>query len=155
MTTRKPGWVWTLFGAAALVACSSTPLPEQTSHDETPRLAHTNVDAQPPLASLDRSAEPSESSCEAVEAPDHFHQAVEGAHRGCAADDECRSVILSCSNLDCTGVHRRHENAYRQTLDCDGYEGIVGNYDCRPRFGSEHAVCRKGCCVSERLVPLP
>ena len=89
--------------------------------------------------------------CKSFGAPTKHSKAVDGRHRGCVKDEDCVTVLRSCSYLQCTGVHRRHAPKYARPLDCRGYTGHRGNYDCRPRFEIERPICRKGCCVSERI----
>ena len=89
-------------------------------------------------------------SCPSIAAPDRWHLAVAGEDRTCEADADCVSFHVDCSNLDCAAVHRDRAGVY-PALDCDGYTGGVGNYDCLPRFGSEEPRCVDGCCASVRL----
>ncbi|MBI5488884.1 MAG: hypothetical protein HY905_16240 [Deltaproteobacteria bacterium] len=89
-------------------------------------------------------------TCPAIDATDRWHLAVVGADRVCEADADCVSFHVNCSNLDCAAVHKDRGDAY-QALDCDGYTGGVGNYDCLPQFGSEEPRCVEGCCASVRL----
>ena len=80
---------------------------------------------------------------------------MSGAHRECAVDDDCVTVKLDCSHLDCSAVHRDHAAAYADLIDCAGYSGGVGNFDCDPRFDIEAPRCRDGCCVSENILQEP
>jgi len=98
-----------------------------------------------------RETETATGLCASIEAEGPWERSVDGAHRACAEDADCAGVLLDCSNLRCTAVHRDHAEAYAEPLSCEGYDGPVGNYDCRPRFGAEQAACVEGCCVTERL----
>ena len=51
--------------------------------------------------------------------------------------------------------HLDHAAAYATPIDCEGYTGMMANYDCLPRFSIEAPRCRDGCCTSERIEPLP
>jgi hypothetical protein len=84
-----------------------------------------------------------------------FQRQVEGLHRACAADAECVTVKLNCSHLDCTAVHRDHAPSYADPIDCTGYQGAVGNYDCDPQFDIEAPRCVDGCCTSVRILEPP
>ncbi|APR82794.1 Hypothetical protein A7982_08143 [Minicystis rosea] len=75
---------------------------------------------------------------------------VDPAHQRCAADGDCDAVLADCSNLRCIGVRREHAPRY-SGLDCKGYTGVVGNYDCQPRFHIEAPRCEAGKCVSRRI----
>jgi hypothetical protein len=92
-------------------------------------------------------------ACEDVGTTDRYSRSVSGAHRPCSSDDECSSVKLDCSHLSCTAVHESHAGEYATPIDCDGYSGHMGNYDCDPRFDIEAPRCRDGCCTSERTRP--
>ena len=83
-----------------------------------------------------------------------FERRVLGSHRDCTTDEDCVTVKLDCSHLECAAVHRDHAGAYADPIDCEGYTGGVGNYDCDPVFQIEAPRCRGGCCVSERTEPL-
>lgn len=90
-------------------------------------------------------------ACEEVGADKAFSRALRGSDRSCTSDDECISIKLDCSQLTCSGVNRRHRSSYSAPIDCRGYTGGMGNYDCDPQFGIEGPKCREGCCVSVRL----
>ncbi len=126
-------WLPFVFACSAF-ACSSypTPTPTPTTQEE--------VEPTDPAPAA---------QCEDVGESEPFHRTVAGAHRACTDDAECAGVHLDCSNLRCSAVQRQHLEA-QPPLDCDGYAGPVGNYDCLERFGSQRAVCRQGCCVSLR-----
>ncbi len=102
-----------------------------------------------PSSSLSRPR--SAPACQSYGAPDKYWKAVDGRHRGCSSDQDCVTVLRSCSNTDCTAVNRRFGARYAKPLDCKGYTGRMANYDCRPRFNSERPACRAGCCVTEKL----
>jgi len=90
-------------------------------------------------------------TCESMGAAESFSRLVAGAERSCSADTDCIVVKLDCSQLTCAGVNRAHRASYAAPIDCRGYAGPVGNYDCDPQFGIEAPRCRAGCCVSERV----
>ncbi len=94
---------------------------------------------------------PAASHCPDIVAEGPGTRAVEGASRACSVDSDCVSARVDCSNLRCTAVAQPFAETYSAPLDCSGFAGAVGNYDCMPRFGSERPVCLEGCCVSERL----
>lgn len=71
--------------------------------------------------------------------------------RACAKDDECDAVRADCSNLRCIGVRADKSAAYGGALDCSGYTGIMGNYDCQPQFHIESPRCEAGRCSSRRV----
>ena len=89
--------------------------------------------------------------CSAVGAAATFARLVRGEDRACAVDADCISVKADCSHLACTGVHISQREKYQKPIDCRGYTGVMGNYDCDPQFGIEAPKCRAGCCVSERV----
>lgn len=88
--------------------------------------------------------------CEQVGADKAFSRALRGSDRSCSADEECISIKLDCSQLTCSGIHREHRASYAAPIDCRGYTGMMGNYDCDPQFGIEKPKCLEGCCVSVR-----
>jgi hypothetical protein len=134
-------------GAPILLVLAATGCPGRTAPPAAPpdTVATTDTAAPvetEPVACPDRGADPP------------FQRRVAGVHRGCTTDEECVTVKLDCSHLDCTGVHRDHADAYVDPIDCTGYTGGVGNYDCDPIFHIEAPRCRGGCCVSERTEPM-
>jgi hypothetical protein len=90
-------------------------------------------------------------ACESMGASEPFQRLVSGGERRCARDEDCISVKVDCSHLRCAGINRAYRGSYSAPLDCRGYRGVVGNYDCDPQFGIEAPRCREGCCVSERV----
>jgi hypothetical protein len=94
---------------------------------------------------------PVASQCPSIVAEGPYTRAIDGASRACASDSDCVTVRLDCSNLRCSAVGQAFAETYSAPIDCAGYAGAVGNYDCMPRFGSERPVCLDGCCVSERV----
>jgi hypothetical protein len=91
-------------------------------------------------------------ACESAGEAAPFNRLVEGAHRGCTVDADCATVKLDCSHLNCTAVHRDHASLYADPIDCTGYTGGLGNYDCDPQFDIEAPRCHDGCCVSVRIL---
>jgi hypothetical protein len=91
-------------------------------------------------------------ACEAAGAAVPFQRLVDGAHRGCTVDADCATVKLDCSHLNCTAVQRDHASRYAVPIDCTGYTGGLGNYDCDPQFDIEAPRCHDGCCVSVRIL---
>lgn len=71
--------------------------------------------------------------------------------RDCSRDDECDAVYADCSNLRCIGVRADRAAPYGGKLECDGYTGDVGNYDCLPRFHIESPRCEAGRCSTRRV----
>lgn len=71
--------------------------------------------------------------------------------RDCTTDDQCDAVYADCSNLRCIGVRADRSSAYGGKLECDGYTGAVGNYDCLPRFHIESPRCEAGRCSTRRV----
>lgn len=111
---------------------------------------------KPEPASPKRTATPNPAtSCPDVPATGAHSRAVSGRHRACKSDRDCASVKLDCSHLRCTGINKQHARAYASPIDCRGYSGPMGNYDCDPRFKIEAPRCRAGCCVSERSKNTP
>lgn len=121
------------------------PLPSASAASSAPVLASV----APPNASASASALPAACSSQGENAP--FQRMVSGGERSCQRDDDCISVKIDCSQLRCAGIHRAYRGSYNAPLDCRGYGGPVGNYDCDPQFGIEAPRCRDGCCVSERV----
>ncbi len=72
------------------------------------------------------------------------------AERACIKDEDCDAVRADCSNIRCIGVKKEFASHYA-ALDCAGYQGGVGNYDCQPRFHIEAPRCESGTCVSRRI----
>lgn len=70
--------------------------------------------------------------------------------RACSTDDECDAVKADCSNFRCIGVRAQSASTYGADLDCAGYTGVVGNYDCLPRFHIESPRCEAGRCSTRR-----
>ncbi len=105
----------------------------------------------PPTPTTSPSTSSAAALCADLVAETPGERAIPGTDRSCTVDADCKSVSIDCSNLRCTAVHRDHFEAHSQPITCEGYDGMVGNYDCMPRFGSERPACVQGCCVSERL----
>lgn len=112
-------------------------------------LASAVVSAEPAMSSSKPAAGPA--TCAPVGESAPFQRMVSGGERGCRRDDDCISVKTDCSQLSCAGINRAYRGSYSAPLDCRGYRGAVGNYDCDPQFGIETPRCRDGCCVSERV----
>ncbi len=132
-----------LAGLLAGPSCTSTAPPPAPPAQTDPSVRPS---APPPTPS---------SACASIPATTTYSRAVEGHHRACTEDDQCRTVRLDCSNVNCTAVAREHAATYGTPIDCEGYDGPMANYDCRPEFDIEAPRCVDGCCVSERIVPLP
>ena len=115
----------------------------------SPPLASGAAPSAPPASSSPPSAQAA--ACGALGENAPFHRMVSGGERTCRRDDDCISVKIDCSQLHCAGVNRAYRGSYSAPLDCRGYRGFVGNYDCDPQFGIEALRCRDGCCVSERV----
>lgn len=92
-------------------------------------------------------------ACADVGSERPFSRAVRGADRGCSSDADCISIKLDCSQLTCSGLNRTQRAFYAAPIDCRGYTGEMGNYDCDPQFGIEAPRCQEGCCVSVRTGP--
>lgn len=141
---RRPGLYLLVFA----LGCAGGPEPaaDQPRDEAASREAET-PDSIGPTGDRAPGADP---ACASVAEEGPGTRAIDGAHRACTADADCRSVRIDCSNIRCTAVHGDHAPAYEAPLSCDGWTGIVANYDCMPRFGSEQPACVNGCCVSER-----
>lgn len=75
---------------------------------------------------------------------------VDPAHQRCTSDGDCDAVRADCSNLRCVGVRKEFARSYAG-LECKGYKGPVGNYDCQPSFHIEEPRCEAGKCLSRRI----
>jgi hypothetical protein len=110
-----------------------------------------------PARPIERAAEsapaPSEGPrCADIVAEGPHTRAVSGVDRACSVDADCTSIRLDCSNLRCIAVRRERAEVYADAIECSGYGGPVGNYDCMPEFHAESPVCVEGCCTSERRI---
>ncbi len=124
-----------------------------------PGSSSSSASVAPPSLSARASASASATSplvtpaatCSDVGKAEPFSRAVHGQHRACQSDADCISLKLDCSHLTCSGVNKRERASYAAPLDCRGYTGVLGNYDCDPQFGIEAPRCAAGCCVSVRV----
>ncbi|MBS1118771.1 MAG: hypothetical protein H6Q90_999 [Deltaproteobacteria bacterium] len=76
---------------------------------------------------------------------------VSSADAICSVDSQCTTIKADCSNVNCLGVRIDAVSNYPRQRQCTKYTGVVANYDCDPRFGSESPRCRNGRCVSARV----
>ncbi|MCA9711156.1 MAG: hypothetical protein KDK70_35280 [Myxococcales bacterium] len=131
--------------ALGLLACTPTTAAPPSQSTPPPPAAE-----DPPISPVDSTAR-----CPSIPATaERFARGIDGAHRACERDDQCHTVKLDCSNISCSAVHLDHAAAYATPIDCEGYTGMMANYDCLPRFSIEAPRCRDGCCTSERIEPL-